>query len=122
MTEISPQPQPEASPPPADIASAAANQARSGTIFDYPQFWQWLDRLTDKGLPIVGERGKQERSTAARATYGTLVLTALVVLLIVAPVTWLTFENKMSADAATFLYGVLAGTVFAFLCDFFPKT
>lgn len=41
--------------------------------------------------------------------------------MIVGPVSWLLWADKISSDAAAFLFGAVVGAAFTFLQRFFPN-
>ena len=54
------------------------------------------------------------------ATKGILAWTIVFILVIVGPITWLAWADKMSSDALAFLFGTIIGAAFTFLRNFFP--
>ncbi|MCL5266265.1 MAG: hypothetical protein M1343_13915 [Chloroflexi bacterium] len=91
------------------------------TIWDYEDFRKSFVRLVDALVPFIERKLDREHGTARWAMKWMLIANCGVVAGIAGAVVWLTHEGKMSADAATFVFGVLIGTAFTSLRGFFPK-
>ena len=62
-----------------------------------------------------------QTGTTRGATKWILLWTAILALIIIIPVSVLTWNGKLSPDATTFLLGTIVGAVFTFLRNFFPR-
>ena len=75
---------------------------------------------------IEAKRSLNESQLGTRAssikerTKWTLAWTAAVILIIVAPVTWMSITGTIYSDAVSFLFGTIIGAAFTFLRNFFP--
>jgi len=73
-------------------------------------------------IPDLIQANITARTTITRGTTKTtLVWAAALTLIIVAPVTVLAFYDKVSSDAATFLFGAIVGAVFTFTRTFLAR-
>lgn len=63
-----------------------------------------------------------QTSTTQGATKWILLWSAILVLIIIAPVSVLTWSGKISSDACAFLFGAIVGAAFTFLRTFFPRS
>jgi len=64
---------------------------------------------------------ESQTGTTKGMTKWILVWSIVLAILIIGPVTALSWSGKISSDAATFLFGTLVGAAFTFLRNFFPK-
>lgn len=78
---------------------------------------------TIKEIPaLIKERMNTKKDTDRSVTVSVLWWSGTLVVGIVVVVGILTWAGKMSADATSFLLGVLVGTAFSFVRDFFPNS
>lgn len=112
MTDASlPQPIPE-----------TPKDTRPSMLWEYPDLRQTFCTSVERSLTLLQRKLEHDFAATKVASWGVLIMTGIIVSMIVVPVTWLTANGKLSADAATFVFGVLVGAAFAFLRDFFPKS
>ncbi|MDA8186866.1 MAG: hypothetical protein M0T85_01825 [Dehalococcoidales bacterium] len=106
---------------PVEEAGYSVPPAGARTIWDYEDLRKSVVRLVDALFPFIEKKLDREHGTTRWTMIWMLAANCGVTVLITAVVTFLTSEGKMSADAATFVFGVLIGTAFTSLRGFFPK-
>jgi hypothetical protein len=100
---------------------AQGQQLQPASFWDHPEMVTAVADLARKVPEILEKKWEHElRAEGARAKWGSGG-SAAVVVLIVGAVCWLTVAGKLSADAATFVFGILIASALGFLRDFFPS-
>ena len=81
-----------------------------------------LEKHLDNQTAILRAQMEHHASVTSSATKWILGATVGLALIVVAPTSVLAWNGKLSADAATFLFGAIVGAAFTFLRDFFPRS
>lgn len=103
-------PAPEASPP-----------TRTGTLWDNAEFRQLIEKFGTEFLVIAREKVLHQHADNRRASTAILWVIGILAGLMIVAVSILTWYGKVSADAASFLFGVLIAAAFSTMRDIFPR-
>jgi len=88
-------------------------------LLESPDVQKAIAELISKAPELVESNIKSKTVTTRGITRNVLYWSGILILAIVAPVSVLTAIDKLSSDAAAFLFGAIIGAAFTFVRSFF---
>jgi len=113
---------------PQDKTAQESEEQKSPTTSDAAYVWR--EFLLSRGVQdllsglnnLIQLNIKTKSSTTRWTIISALVWTIILSGIIIGPVAWLSWSEKISSDAATFLFGTIIGAAFTFLSRFLFKS